>query len=328
MRLHTLLCVILLTLVSCSPGSSKSLSLHGKPWWPLGQNVAWIEDDDPHTYDYYFQRLSESGVELVRIVLVPWGLHEGWNASGEPDENRLSELEETLQMAADYNLSVILALDIYGELRSASEDPREMLWEENPYNAVRGGPLHAPAEFFTNSSARESYKWRLARLAARLGDEKALYAWEFWNEVDLTDGYNETAVCAWHQEMAQFLDELDDADRQITTSFADFKNGDCIWKLPEIDLVMVHYHGPDVLDRIPEMYHLAARYGKPVLLEEFSLGNSPEAVSSDPIGEHLRRATVAARDTGYASGPMSWWWDVYVDQNELYWIYRNATIRP
>src|SRR3989338_3165672 len=139
MRLHTLLCVILLTLVSCSPGSSKSLSLHGKPWWPLGQNVAWIEDDDPHTYDYYFQRLSESGVELVRIVLVPWGLHEGWNASGEPDENRLSELEETLQMAADYNLSVILALDIYGELRSASEDPREMLWEENPYNAVRGG---------------------------------------------------------------------------------------------------------------------------------------------------------------------------------------------
>src|SRR3990172_4960310 len=140
MRWYIHLGILALLASSCAE-KPLSLSRDGQPWWPLGQNVAWIEDDDPHTYDYYFQRLSESGVELVRIVLVPWGLHEGWNASGEPDESRLSELEETLRSAADYNLSVILALDIYGELRSESEDPREMLWEENPYNAVRGGPL-------------------------------------------------------------------------------------------------------------------------------------------------------------------------------------------
>lgn len=291
-------------------------------WWPLGQNLAWIEESDPHDYDYYLRRLSDAGVGLVRIVLVPWGLHEEWEKLGNYDEGRLSQLEDVLATASELNLSVILTLDSYGVLRTSSPDPREMQWEENPYNAKNGGPLESPAEFFTSEDAREAYKARLGHLVGEIGDSEALCAWEFWNEVDATDGFDAEAVCDWHREMAQYLKKIDKRERYITTSFADFRNGDCVWQLDDIDLVTIHYHGLDVVERIPEFFDEAG-YDKPVLLEEFSWGNSADVDNADPSGEHLRGAIIASMDTVAAAGPMMWWWDSYIERNDLYHIYEE-----
>ena len=313
--------VALLLLSSCSQEVNPPTLYHdGKPWWPLAQNLAWIEAEDSHDYEHYFKELSNSGVGLVRIVLVPWHLHERWDALGEYDETRLAELEQTLRMAANYNLSIILALDIYGELRTESRDPREMLWGDNPNNVKNGGPLQSPAAFFTDETARRHYRRRLEHLVDRIGDERALYMWEFWNEVDLTDGFDAAAVCMWHAEMASFLKSLD-SERYLTTSFADFRTGDCVWRLSDIDVVMIHYHGRDALEQIPLLIEGARRYGKPVLLEEFSWGNTAEADNDDPVGEHLRDGILLARKAGYAAGPMIWWWDSYVERNGLYYVY-------
>ncbi len=308
---------------SVSDNGQSVLYKNGEEWWPLAQNLAWIEEDDPYDYEYYLQRLHDAGVELVRVILVPWDLHEEWAALGEYDEARISELESLLDTAAELNMSVILALDIYGELRAESHDPREMLWDQNPYNVANGGILESPAEFFTSGVAREIYKERLETLVANVGDSDALYAWEFWNEVDLADGYDEQEVCDWHAEMSSYLKSIDTQQRYISTSLANFENGDCIWRLDDIDLVMVHYYGRDVVKRIPALYEGAAAYGKPVLLEEFGWGNSADVDNEDPLGEHLREAIVAARDAGFAAGPIIWWWDSYVEQNNLYLVYTS-----
>lgn len=317
----------LLTSLVCSSSSStprisRPLLKDGEPWWPLGQNVAWIEPDDPNDYEYYLGRLHDAGVELVRVVLVPWSLHESWNSS-RIDEGRVGELKALLGTAAELNMSVILSLDIYGELRTNSSDPREMLWSENPYNAANGGPAESPAGFFTNGEARQEYKKRLDLLVSEVGDSEALFAWEFWNEADLTDGFDANAVCDWHAEVAAYLKSIDSRERYITTSFADFRNGDCVWRLDDIGLVMVHYYGRDVIERIPELYTEASAYGKPVLLEEFGWGNAAGIDNEDASGEHLREAIVAARSAGFAAGPMIWWWDSYVEQNNLYSVYTS-----
>lgn len=302
-----------------------SLMNDGGSWWPLAQNLAWIEEDDTRSYEYYLRRLSDAGVRLVRVVLVPWDLHEGWDGLGTYNESRLSELEGLLKKADELNVSVILALDIYGELRTESQDRREMLWEKNPYNAGNGGPLESPEEFFTDADAREAYKARLRSLVGRIGDAEALFAWEFWNEADITDGFDEQAVCDWHKEMASYMRDLDPSDRYITTSFADFRNGDCVWRLDSIGLVTVHYYGTDVVERIPLLLGEAAAYGKPVLLEEFAWGTSPEVDNADPSGQHLKDAILAAREAGFAAGPMIWWWDSYIERNDLYGIYGEAS---
>ena len=296
-----------------------------KPWWPLAQNLAWIEESDPYDYDYYLRRLSGAGVKLIRVVLVPWDLHEEWDTLGEYNESRFSELESLLDTANELNISVILALDIYGELRNESQDPREMLWGKNPYNAKNSGPLESPAQFFLNSEARELYKKRLDNLVARIGYSEALFAWEFWNEADLTDGFDAEAVCDWHKEMAAHLKSIDSKDRYITTSFADFRNGDCVWRSDDIDLVTVHYYGRDVVDQINFLFEEAATYGKPVLLEEFGWGTTPEADNVDPSGQHLKDAILTTKRAGFASGPMIWWWDSYIERNDLYHIYEEVS---
>ena len=306
-------------------GTPESVLLReGEPWWPLAQNLAWIEEHDPLDYTDYLERLQGAGVELVRVVLVPWHLHDGWDSIGAYDERRLDELGAMLDAAEERNLSIILSLDIYGELRTESHDSREMLWEDNPYNRENGGMLDSPEDFFTDAEAKESYRHRLERLVQEIGDSEALYAWEFWNEVDLTDNFDESAVCAWHEEMAGFLNRIDPAERYITTSFADFRRGDCVWKLDGIDIVMVHYYGKDVIERIPELHEQASVYGKPVILEEFAWGTSAGIDNGDPEGKHLIDAIRAARDAGFAAGPMIWWWDSYVEENDLYSVYSSV----
>src|SRR5690606_20912409 len=115
-------------------------------------------------------------------------------------------------------------------------------WEHNPYNARNGGPLASPEEFFTDERAKRLTQQRYRYIVARYGYRTNLLAWELFNEVDLTDGYDADAVSAWHREMAAYIKAIDPFGHPVTTSFSNPLLDPKVWSLPEIDFTNTHFY--------------------------------------------------------------------------------------
>jgi len=77
---------------------------------------------------------------------------------------------------------------------STSDDPN---WATNPYNsAVSGGILSAPQDLWTNSQAYSLFQRRFRYIVARWGYSTSLMSWELWNEVDLSDAFDDNGAAA------------------------------------------------------------------------------------------------------------------------------------
>ncbi|MBO3800067.1 MAG: hypothetical protein FGF52_03300 [Candidatus Brockarchaeota archaeon] len=110
-------------------------------------------------------------------------------------------------------------------------------------------------------------------MVSRYAYSTHLLAWEFFNEVDLTDGYNPSNVASWHREMAEYLRSIDPYDHLITTSFSNPMGEDLIWRTSGLDFTQTHMYGPDVKD-----------LAKAISMEiKLSLRQSPRFLKDTPI---------------------------------------------
>ncbi len=292
----------------------------GEPFFAIGQNVCWPRRGIGVTdFKRYFDRMAANRENYARIWMCPWSLAIQWG--GGPDHYRLDQawaLDHVLDLAQQRGIYVMLCLDWHGCLKQ-----RGML-KQNPYFRANGGPCDAPRDFFTNPEARRLYKDRLRYLVARYGARTNLFAWEFWNEVDITDDYDEEAATAWHQEMARYLRGIDPYRHLITTSTANADRGRALWALPEIDFSQVHrYNADDKAADILKWCADRAQYDKPYLIGEFGF-SAPgrRSMHYDARGLHLHNAIWASAMAGSAGTAMIWWWDNYVHPNDLYFHYR------
>jgi hypothetical protein len=281
-------------------------------FFPIGENIGWLPTIQD--YEYYFEKLSENGGNTIRIIMVPWDTDIEWEKLGEYDREKIEKLDKILGLAEKYNLKLILSLDIYGELRTKSLDPRERLWSQNPYNKKNGGPCNSPEDFFTNSEAKESYRNRLRFILNKYKDNPNIFAYEFWNEVDLTDNYDKEKVAEWHKEMYEYARSLD-KNHLITTSFANPDKEEEIWE--SADFTQLHYHGKDVLKKIPLLISSRKIEEKPLVFSEFSLGNTPEINLNDSNGEAFHDGLWISSIYGIPAFP--WWWDEYINEKNLYY---------
>ena len=77
--------------------------------------------------------------------------------------------------------------------------------------------------------------------------------------------------------------------------------------------------GGDMVSAALQTVKLALSYTrKPVLLSEFSLNRWTAPLEDDPTGVHIRNTIWVAALTGAAGGAMPWWWDSYVEAEDLY----------
>ena len=279
---------------------------------PIGENVAWLSYLG--TYEYYFKRLNENGANTVRLIMVPWDTDIEWNLIGSYDAERIKKLDRIIELAKKYNLYVILSFDIYGELRTESQDPREMLWKENPYNKLNGGPIENPEKFFTNKEAKEHYKERIKFIVSRYKNNPNIFAYELWNEADITDNFNLKNYLKWQDEMVDFIKNID-SNHLVSSSFANPNIENKVWK--NLDFIQIHYHDNDVLSKLPELIAQKNKLKKPIIFSEFSLGNNAEINKKDEKGETLHDALWISSMNGV--GTMPWWWDEYIEENNLYY---------
>ncbi|MEM2088474.1 MAG: cellulase family glycosylhydrolase [Thermoproteota archaeon] len=298
---------------------------NGSDLFLIGQNVCWYTaSKKTYDYDVWFEKMAENGMNYARIWMAPWAFGIEWNDKvGRYDLREAWRLDYILQLAEKKGIYIMLCLVNHGQLRGSDN------WSGNPYNRARGGPLSSPEQFFTDSAAKDFFKKKLRYLVSRYAYSTHLLAWEFFNEVDLTDGYNPSNVANWHKEMADYLRSIDPYRHLITTSFSDSRREDLVWRTSGLDFTQTHMYGPDVKDLAKAISTETKRklliYGMPTLFGEFGADwrwfDSP-LYYKDEEGVEIHEGIWASCMSGSFGTAMTWWWDVYIDPFNLYYHYK------
>jgi hypothetical protein len=298
----------------------------GAPWFPIGANVCWSGPRGTFDYDDWFGRYRQVGANYARLWIGPFDLftleRRGQGAASEYGAGRYDlesawKLDTVLERAERDRLYLMFCLESFNALRS--RPPHEM-WAQNPYNRECGGFLDRPEQFFTDARARRLFRNRMRYMVARWGYSPHLFAWEFWNEVDLVDGYASGPVRDWHVEMARYLREIDPWDHLRTTSYSRSEGDPAVDALPEIEFVQTHRYGAlDMAADLPEWGKRKSQaYRKPHFIGEFGADAGGPRGEADQGGIHLHNGIWSTALAGQSGTAMLWWWDSYIHPRNLY----------
>ncbi len=287
-------------------------------FYPIGHNVAWNSLAD---YQRQFALMSRNGENWARIWIAPWNYEIEWSPRGGRGFRGMGwynlENARTLDRiitAAETN-GIYLQVVLHEHCRlSARVNPK---WDENPYNRAAGGFLERPDQFFTDPRARRLARNRLRYIVARWGYSSAVMAWELFNEINLTDGYDPEHDTSWHREMADFLAQQDPYQRPITTSYALTPNW-ATFSLPQISFAQLHVYSPNAADIFLSVYPRMAQLSKPYFIGEFGRDPHDGVDAADRKGRTLHAGIWSQFMVPAAGNAMSWWWYDCIDPNRLY----------
>jgi len=300
----------------------------GETFFPVGANVCWASKAGTYDYDRWLPRYASAGANYWRAWLAPQWMTFSLNtpASGYDriDLENAWQFEQTVLQSEQLGLRILACIDSFNIIRSKSR--QHGIWEDTPYIKANGGPLAEPREYFTNPEMLRSFRERLRYLVARFGYSTAIFAWEFWNEVDIIDQYDSEAVTAWHQEMARHLRSIDPWQHMISTSTARPQGDPRLDALPELEFVQTHHYGAkDMAANLgADIVTKKAAEDRPHYHGEYGIGHSgTETRKTDPTGIHIHNGLFSCVGQQQAGTPMTWWWDSYIDPQNLYPIYAS-----
>lgn len=310
--------------------SNQSNYLHfdnGMQYIPVGENMAWQNNNAFVDYNSWLSALSNNGGNFIRLWHAHWGLgiewENGWNGFAglrRYKESNMAYQDWLFDFCAARDIYVMLCIQHHGQV-SSQVNPN---WADSPYNVVNGGPCQNTWDFFTNAVARAHTKNRLRYIVARWGYTRSIMAWELFNEVGWTDNYqqHQAEIANWHAEMAAYLKSIDPYQHLVTTSFADENQDPMVWANPDIDLTQTHYYlNTSNIQKalVNGIGNYLSEFGKPTLTGEFGLGGSSGLANTDPDGIHIHNAMWATLFGGGLGTGMSWWWDSYIHPRNLYY---------
>ena len=299
----------------------------GEQFILIGENMSWQNNNPFVDYKKWIDRLTAEGGNFFRLWHAHWGLGIEWT-NGWNNFQGLRKYKDIngryqdwlFDYCAENGVYVMLALQHHGPV-SSQVNPN---WNESPYNAANGGPCQNTWDFFTNSEAIAHTKNRYRYIVARWGYARSVLAWELFNEVEWTDNYDQHRedIMAWHAEMATYLKSIDPYGHLVTTSFAKAENDPLVWVNPDMDITQTHHYlNTPNLERalVSSTRTYLTEYEKPTLNGEFGLGPASSLRNIDPDGIHIHNGLWAAIFGGGMGTGMTWWWDIYIDPQDLYY---------
>lgn len=303
---------------------------------PIGCNIGWAEAPSRlELMQTYMRKLAANGGTHFRMWLCSWSGQIESGASGMYRLDHAWLVDEILRSARHTGLYVTIVLDNHHDLLNGLAFPY-------------GSDTSKRIDNFLGLPLNEQYKLRLQYIFARYGCDNHIMAWELFNELDEAL-YNQMLpahmpdmqqICAkWVPAAAQFVQSVDQ-DNHLVTSSLSWQTWSEVVAANGLDLVQVHQYIP-VFDKVHPLHHdgllpLQAHLprlrtlNKPFRFSEVGHNGTNErnpANKLDPGGLLLRQQTWAGfLFGGYGSG-MNWWWDVYIDDNDLWQCYQPlATI--
>lgn len=297
----------------------------GRPFIPIGSNVAWYDGRGMLAYEYWFKRMAENGANYARIWLAPWGFAPEWLDTGlgnyQNRQRQAWQLDYLFELAEKHGIYIMLCLTNHGQF-SRSTNPE---WDQNPYNVANSGFLQEPAKFLTDPRAKDLFRRKLRYIVARWGYSPNLFSWEWFNEVNLTSGLSDDALLVpWMEEMNAYLKSLDPYGHLVSNSFSSSIRGDePHWTTGAVDYLQIHQYNQYNWSMIWYQYLQDIRRvsSKPVLIGEYGL----QTGVIDPKGIHFHEGLWAGIFTGAAGSGMLWWWDTYIEPNDLYYHFKGVS---
>ncbi len=316
--------------VEADPGGRWFRFRNGEFFFPVGENLGWPEESGSRIYGEWLKKLGAAGGNCGRLWLIHYMAGTTLEWTSKP-ENRSYEGPGRYNQGAAARVDRILELaeknGVYLMLCFLSFGDHNWAWEQNPYHAKNGGWLADPKEFFTDARAHAAFKKRLRYAVARYGWSDHVWAWELWNEVETSKGYEEKAVADWHRQMGDYLRETDVHGHMITTSyrFTPQWTPNNAYAMKSFDFAQAHSYLPDVIDVLPRRIKELARFKKPRIIGEFGIGVRPDYFGADPAGLHVHDGLWAVPFAGGAGTGLTWWWERYVHPRDLYFHFTGIS---
>jgi hypothetical protein len=301
---------------------------------PIGQNVCWYGGNKLGDYKTWLDKMVANKSNYYRLWFCYWGIELEWttyngltyNGLKNYKQDRAFELDWLMDYAAQNGLYLDICLQNHGQILASGGSDAQ--WAGNPYSTALGGMCASPTDFWTNATAKNTYKNKLRYILARWGYSPNIACWELFNEMNLTENYatltNKNNAANWAIEMAQFLKSNDPNQHLISNSYTNTLDGNSVWTDPNFDWVQTHiYNTTAVLDE--EVANLAtemtSNYNKPYQVGEFGIYvNDPSNVTAtnDPQAVHFHNTLWASLFSGAAGCGSTWWWDNFTDPLSIY----------
>lgn len=322
----------------------------GTPYFPIGQNLSWSWDEGGGIYTYleWLNQLQAAGANYARINIdVPWFIGLEWTPpvgqygeSGQQAAWRFDTILEAAEQRGIYLQVVLIWHQAFREYTGGStvSIPREPIrpdvssdFDNSPYNARLGGDLQGPGDIFFNTAGQQFLQRRLRYIMARWGYSPNIFAWEIVDELDRIAAFSAERDTEWVTQMAETVQEFDPNDHLITVGTKAFNP--IIEANPVLDFTQSEVyqsrpieHEDQVNSTLFTLFTSLYQVSRPVLLTEFSLNPWFEPAQDDPTGIHIRNTIWTTALSGTAGSAMPWWWDTYIDPNDLYSIYTPLSL--
>lgn len=302
----------------------------GRNYWPIGANVCWATPRGTFDYDEWFPAYGKAGCNYARVWLSPNWATFALERAGKPEEGRgmgqfdmanAWRLDYVFDLAQKNGLNLMVCIDSYNVLRDRDAYNS---WETSPHNEDLGGPIRSPGQFWNSDAMARLYRDKLRYLVARYGAYSNLFAWEFWNEVDLTRDFELESVGQWHRRMGKVLRDIDPYRHLVTTSMSDPMGSRELQLLPELDFVQTHVYNEFPAESVAVQQSRKVQWGKAHFVGEIGADASGPRGNEDPEGLQIHDAIWSSIANSSSGAAMPWWWDSYIAPKNLYSIFAVA----
>jgi hypothetical protein len=323
-------------------------------WVGIGENLAWVTpvsgwnshgvpqwSNRFQDWKPFLTNLSAHGANYIRV----WLTDSAWDDMavetqlGNYSLANTERIEDLLILSHELNIKVLMTIESFNYLCVCKQRKQgggctsPCYFDHFVYNAAHpGGFLHSPDEFFNSSRADDFFQMRLRYLVARYSAFPSVFAFEFFNEVDITDKFSAATQAAWFSRMASYVRSIDGFRHPISTSFGSGRLYPEVWQLPSASFSMMHSYGAsNPLDAADDIQYwsnrLSKAYGKPTFVAEFGTGpaGTGEAEKQDLTGISLHNGLWASIVSMSAIGASTWFWDSWVQDDGLYSQFEAAS---
>lgn len=326
-------------------------------FFPIGPSIAWYNSldavfNEPRGIYFYedhidslynnanymrifinrFQALSLFGPEFTQIE------------NGTPkvyfdsiiNQKDSNELDYIVTYALQHNISIMVSFFTSETFKNNNEDQSSpSKWSNNPFHTILG--LTNACEFFTNIRAKNITKNLIRYIIARWGYATNIMNWELWNEGDHTlyvcDGYKhiEQDVLEWHNDMANYIQEIDPFDHCISTSLGSINQYPYLYSHVFYKCDFVQQHNYQSIQNAESKHQLSyilynktigshvSFPSKPFFMGEFGFDQSspPSYSTKDKYGIDMHNSLWSSLFSS-SMGPASFWFWSYLDSEGLY----------
>lgn len=301
---------------------------NGELFRGIGENVAWESrafEKDKWTYDYLLPKLSNNGATFFRTWMCYWNLPLEWKKVGQTkrysnsndyyNPSAIKRMDELVKLTDSLHLYFMLTMDWHGHLMEGGG------WKRSNYNVINGGPAKTPTEYFTSQEARAMYKNKLRYIVARWGYSTSIAAFEFFNEID-NAAFNAADsvlipyhyITEWHDEMSRYLKDIDPYGHLVTTSIS-HRDITGLNSIAYIDFNQKHIYKHT--EKIPGIYQeYINMFGKPYVVGEFGYRwEDDDPKYAKEADYDFKRGLWYGMFSPCPILPMSWWWELFDNEN-------------